>query len=121
MSLPYDDQLIDRARTLRKEQTPQERRLWYCFLKDYPVRFQRQKTIDKYIVDFYCHKAKLAIEIDGGQHYEPPEQERDSERTKALEQFGLMVIRFSNREINLQFDSVCEAIDQIVSERVEQR
>ena len=118
MPLPYDHQLIERAKSLRKEATPQERRLWYCFLKNYPVRFQRQKSIGHYIVDFYCYKAKLVIEIDGSQHYEPSEQKRDSERTKDLEHRGLKVIRFSNREINYQFEAVCEAIDRIVTERV---
>ena len=118
MILPYDHQLIERAKKMRNETTPQERRLWYCFLKNYPIRFQRQKSIGHYIADFYCHKAQLVIEIDGSQHYEPSEQKHDSERTKALEQRGLKVIRFSNREINLQFDAVCESIDRIVTERI---
>ena len=116
MSLSYDAKLIDRAKALRKDPTPQERRLWYDFLRAYPVRFQRQRVIDSYIVDFYCHKARLVIEIDGSQHYEPQEQEYDAQRTAALEKQGLLVIRFSNREINLQFQAVCEKIDQLVRE-----
>lgn len=116
MSLSYDAKLIDRAKALRKDPTPQERRLWYDFLRAYPVRFQRQKAIGTYIVDFYCHKARLVIEIDGSQHYEPQEQEYDAQRTAALEKQGLLVIRFSNREINLQFQAVCERIDQLVRE-----
>ena len=118
MPISYDHHLISRAKSLRREATPQERRLWYCFLKDYPIRFQRQKSIGHYIVDFYCFRAHLVIEIDGSQHYELSEKKRDDERTKALEQRGLKVIRFSNREINLQFDAVCEAIDRIVTERI---
>ncbi|MBR4132153.1 MAG: endonuclease domain-containing protein [Oscillospiraceae bacterium] len=117
MSLTYDDQLIGRAKALRKEMTPQEQRLWYEFLRKYPVRFQRQKVIDAYIVDFYCHKARLVVEIDGSQHYEPQEQDHDERRTNALEQHGLLVVRFSNREVNLQFREVCERIDQLVRER----
>ena len=117
MSLPYDKALISMAKTLRKQATPQENRLWYCFLRDYPVRFQRQKTIGHYIVDFYCHKARLVVEIDGSQHYEPQKRENDAQRTAVLEHAGLKVLRYSNREINLEFQAVCRQIDYIVRER----
>ena len=117
MSLPYDKVLISKAKTLRKQATPQENRLWYCFLRDYPVRFQRQKTIGHYIVDFYCHKARLVVEIDGSQHYEPQNRESDAQRTAVLEHAGLKVLRYSNREINLEFQAVCRQIDYIVRER----
>ena len=117
MSLPYDKALISKAKTLRKQATPQENRLWYCFLRDYPVRFQRQKTIGHYIVDFYCHKARLVVEIDGSQHNEPQKRESDAQRTAVLEHAGLKVLRYSNREINLEFQSVCRQIDYIVRER----
>ena len=117
MSLPYDKALISKAKTLRKQATPQENRLWYCFLRDYPVRFQRQKTIGHYIVDFYCHKARLVVEIDGSQHYEPQKRENDAQRTAVLEHAGLKVLRYSNREINLEFQAVCRQIDYIVRER----
>ena len=69
MSLPYKNKLIPRAKELRKNATRQENHLWYDFLRSYPVRFQRQKTIGSFIVDFYCHAAKLVIELDGSQHY----------------------------------------------------
>ena len=82
------------ARELRKEMTPWERKLWYRFLKDYPIRFQRQKCIDNYIVDFYCFRGKLVIELDGGGHYNPESQEKDAMRTKKLEEYGLIL--FSN-------------------------
>ena len=62
--------MIQLARNLRNNVTPQERKLWYLFLSKFPLRFHRQKTIGPYIVDFYCHKAKLVIEIDGGQQLE---------------------------------------------------
>ena len=69
MSLSYKCDNIPLAKTLRKNATPQEKHLWYDFLSTYPVRFQRQKAIDNFIADFYCHEAKLVIEIDGSQHY----------------------------------------------------
>ena len=111
MSLPYNEKLIPLAKTLRKNQTKQEKHLWYDFLKDYPVRFQRQKTIDKYIVDFYCHQAKLIIEIDGSQHFTDKGMEYDGIRTEVLKKYGLEILRFSNIDIDRNFESVCDYID----------
>ena len=118
MSLPYKSDLIPQAKRLRKQATPQENHLWYDFLRSYPVRFQRQKAIDAYIADFFCHAAKLVIEIDGSQHYEPCGQIHDEKRTEALQQYGLEVLRFSNRDINLHFAAVCELIDNTVKRRL---
>ena len=118
MSLPYQGKLIPRAKELRKEATKQENHLWYDFLKSYPVRFQRQKTIDYFIADFYCHAAKLIIELDGSQHYEEQGLERDKERTAILEQYGVMVLRFSNRDIERNFQGVCKTIELAVRERM---
>ena len=109
--IKYNGNLISRAKELRKNSTPQENHLWYDFLRSYPLKFQRQKVIGNYIVDFYCDKAKIVIEIDGSQHYEDLNKEYDAERTRALEQFGLKVLRFSNYDINVSFDEVCEKID----------
>ena len=106
------------ARQLRKEMTPWERKLWYCFLKEYPVRFQRQKCIDNFIVDFYCFQAKLIIELDGGGHYHPESKERDENRTKILEKYGLKVVRFCNTDIDKNFYGVCTVIDQEVKQRM---
>ncbi len=106
------------ARQLRKDMTPWERKLWYCFLKDYPVRFQRQKCIDNYIADFYCFRAKLVIELDGGGHYTPENARKDAERTKILENYGLKVIRFCNTDIDENFYGVCTVIDTEVKNRV---
>ena len=106
------------ARHLRKNMTPWERKLWHLFLKDYPVRFQRQKCIDHYIVDFYCFRAKLVIELDGGGHYNLSSHEKDNERTRILEQYGLKVVRFCNTDIDKNFYSVCTVIDQEVKNRV---
>ena len=118
MSLPYQEKLIPRAKELRKNATKQENHLWYDFLCSYPVQFQRQKTIDHFIADFYCHAAKLIIELDGSQHYEEQGIERDKGRTAILEQYGLNVIRFSNLEIKQNFQDVCTAIDLAVKERM---
>ena len=112
MSLPYNSELIPRAKELRKNATPQEKHLWYDFLRKYPVRFQRQKTIDNYIADFYCHAAKLVIEVDGIQHSAPKNKAYDERRTTVLEQYGLEVLRFTNDEIETKFAVVCEMIDQ---------
>ena len=117
MSLKYEKKNIPLAKQLRKEMTPWERRLWYCFLKAYPVRFQRQKSIDNYIADFYCAKANLVIELDGSGHYSQEEAEYDQNRSKILESYGIQVIRFSNLDIDRQFDAVCSVIDRAVTER----
>ena len=113
----YNNENVKHARQLRENMTPWERKLWYLFLKDYPVRFQRQKCIDTYIVDFYCFRAKLVIELDGGGHYEPAAKEYDDIRTKALEKYGLKIIRFCNLDIDKNFYSVCSVIDEEVKKR----
>ena len=107
------------ARQLRKDMTPWEKKLWYCFLKDYPARFQRQKCIDQFIVDFYCFKAKLVIELDGGGHYDPVSEKKDCDRTKVLERYGLKVVRFCNTDIDKNFYSVCTVIDDEVKKRID--
>ncbi len=94
--------------------TPWERKLWFEFLRDYPVRFYRQKTIGNYIVDFYCFKAKLIIELDGSQHYNENELTKDKIRTENLEEFNLTVFRIPNNEIDENFDGVCDYIDDYV-------
>ena len=106
------------ARQLRKEMTPWERKLWYLFLKDYQIRFQRQKCIDQYIVDFYCYQAKIVIELDGGGHYEPKAEKYDRHRTEVLEGYGLKVLRFCNTDIDKNFYSVCTVIDHEVKNRI---
>ena len=102
------------AKTLRKNMTPWERKLWFDFLRNYPVRFQRQKAIGDHIVDFYCAKAGLVIELDGGVHYTPEQAEKDLLRTGELEAMGLTVVRFCNTEIDRGFTGVCECIDRSV-------
>jgi len=116
----YRKENIPLARELRKNMTPWERKIWYLFLKDYPVRFQRQKPIGNYIVDFYCAKARLVLELDGGGHYEPEQSEHDELRTRDLEKQNLRVIRISNRDIDENFRAVCEMVDREVQKATPQ-
>lgn len=118
MSLKYNGKLIPRAKELRKNATIQENHLWYDFLRTYPVRFQRQKTIDGFIVDFYCHKARLIIEIDGSQHYTDEGLAYDEERTQVLNKYNLEVLRFSNIDVDKNFNGVCMMIDEKIKERI---
>ena len=117
MKIEKNNQMLGRARQLRREMTPQERKLWYLFLRTYPVKFYKQRIIDSYIVDFYCASAKLVIEIDGSQHYSEEGKQQDEVRTRILHRYGLHVLRFSNREINVNFNAVCESIHQTVQVR----
>ena len=99
--------------------TPWEGKLWHQFLKGYPIRFQRQKPIDSYIVDFYCAKARLAVELDGGGHYTPEAEKKDQVRTDALESRGITVLRFYNIDVDKNFYGVCTVIDEEVKKRVQ--
>lgn len=110
MSLEYKKENITLAKELRKNQTEEEKKLWFYFLRTFPVRFQRQKAIDSYIVDFYCSKAKLAVELDGAQHFTPEEKKKDKQRTEILNRYGIRVLRFTNEEINRKFEEVCAVI-----------
>lgn len=112
----YKKENIILAKKLRKNMTPCERKLWYLFLRNYPIRFQRQKAIGNYIVDFYCAKAKLAIELDGGGHYEEIQTEKDNVRTQKLKAMGVEVLRICNLDIDKNFNGACEMIDNIVKE-----
>ena len=99
------------SQQLRKNQTHEENLLWHNFLKKYPMRFRRQYVIGNYIADFYCHQAKLVVELDGSQHYDPTQEEQDRQRTAYLVSQGLQVLRFTNLEVTRQFAAVCQAID----------
>ena len=119
--IKYNGKLVSRAKELRKCSTPQENHLWYDFLREYPLKFQRQKVVGNYILDFYCNRAKIAIEIDGSQHYEDDGRKYDDRRTEILEKQGIKVLRFSNYEINTSFDEVCENIDYEIKQRIGKR
>ena len=111
----YNKGNIPLAKVLRKNMTPWERKLWYEFLRNYPIRFQRQKAIGNYIVDFYCAKVGLAIELDGGGHYNVEQARQDDIRTKELERMNLTVVRICNLDIDRNFRGVCEYIDLTVN------
>ncbi|MBQ3095883.1 MAG: endonuclease domain-containing protein [Clostridia bacterium] len=119
MTIPKDDSQLENARRLRKEMTPHERKLWYLFLRKYPVKIYKQRIIGRFIVDFYCASAKLVIEVDGSQHYEPQGMAYDAERSAFLSALGLEVLRFSNRDIVRDFRGVCEQIDITIQNRLQ--
>ena len=110
----YNPNNVEHARNLRKNMTPWERKLWYEFLRNYSVRFQRQKPIDCFIVDFYCAAAKLAVELDGGGHYDIAAQEADRRRSEQLRLHHVTVLRFCNTDIQKHFYEVCTVIDETV-------
>ena len=110
MNHTKNSRLSQNAKTLRKNMTKEERHLWYDFLKGLPLMVHRQKVIGSYIVDFYIAEAKLVIELDGSQHYDPEGQVADRIRDAYLNTLGFTVLRYSNADINLQFDAVCRDI-----------
>ena len=112
------ENILRNSQQLRKNMTKEERHLWYDFLKSYPLPFHRQYSFGEYIVDFYCHQAKLVLELDGSQHCEPKMIEYDRRRTAFLEQQGLFVLRISNLDVMRQFRAVCEMIDVAVHQRL---
>ena len=103
------------AQKLRREMTKEERHLWYDFLAALPIRFRRQKVLGRYIVDFYCADARLVIELDGGQHYEDAAQRRDAVRDLWMKRQGLTVLRYSNADIEENFEGVCADIIRYIS------
>ena len=115
--LPQDKRLKAFARELRKNATRQENRLWYEFLRSYPIRFNRQMIILNYITDFYCAKARLVIELDGSQHYTEEATSRDAVREEMLKMLDLEVLRFSNLDIDNNFSGVCDSINRAVTKR----
>ena len=112
------EKLLRCAQNLRKNMTKEERHLWYDFLKVYPIQFKRQYVIGNYIVDFYCYRAKLIIELDGSQHYDPDVILYDQNRTNYLQQQGYLVLRFTNTDVTKEFRAVCERIDYAVRSRL---
>lgn len=110
MNQKYNKKLQPNAQTLRRNMTPEERHLWYDFLKSLPVTVKRQQVIGQYVVDFYCASAKLVIEIDGTQHYEGAGLKEDASRDNYLKSSGYVVKRYSNRDIHRNFEGVCRDI-----------
>ena len=120
MEYKHNKDLVPNAKILRKNMTKEERHLWYDFLRKYEIRFVRQKITGRFILDFYCAQAKLAIELDGSQHYDPQEMTKDVERSEHLKQFGISVIRIPNNEVMYNFRGVCEYIDLQVKQSLSQ-
>ena len=114
MNKKQNSNLTRYAQKLRRDMTKEERHLWYDFLKGLPVTFHRQKVIGQHIVDFYCTSAKLVIEIDGSQHFESEGIESDAVRDNYLKSLGLTVKRYSNADINGDFESVCADIHHFI-------
>ena len=102
------------ARSLRGDSTPAERRLWYDFLRDLPIKFTRQKPLGQYIADFYCASHVLIIEVDGDSHFTPVGESHDARRTIDLETKGLRVVRFTNQEVMQDFPTVCQRIRDLL-------
>jgi len=114
----HNTKLTPLAKQLRKNMTKEERHLWYDFLRDYPARILRQKVIDGYIADFYCHAARLVIELDGSQHYETAGAWKDQIRTEHLQGRELSVIRIPNNAVNNNFSGVCEYLNEQLRLRI---
>ena len=98
-----------------------DRRLWYDFLRSYPVRFYRQKVLGSYIVDFYCARVRLVIELYGSQHARPEAVLRDAEHTAFLQSYGLQVLRIPNPDVRCHFSAVCALIDLTVQQALRQQ
>ncbi len=110
-------EMLARAREMRKNMTPEEKKLWFLFLRNHPAKVNRQKIFEPYIADFYCHEAKLVIELDGSQHYFEENLIYDKKRTAFFEKMGIHVIRYTNLDINKHFQAVCDEINRIIRER----
>ena len=119
MTMPKDNSQLENARRLRREMTPHERKLWYLFLRKYPVKIYKQRIIGNFIVDFYCASANLVIEVDGSQHYESQGMAYDTDRSVFLSSQGLEILRFSNRDIDRDFCGVCRKIDITIQSRLQ--
>jgi very-short-patch-repair endonuclease len=110
--LPYNRQLVEKAKELRKNMTPAERKLWYDYLKTFKFRVLRQRPIDNFIVDFFCAGLKLVIEVDRESHFTNDGRDYDWERTQILEGYGLKVLRFTNDEVLQDWEGVCWRIEE---------
>lgn len=108
--------VFDFARINRENPTKEEKILWEV-LKDRKIerkKFRRQHPIGRFILDFYCHELKLAIEIDGGYHQKATQKEYDKERTELLENEGIVVIRFENQDITQDIEEVVNTIKNCI-------
>jgi len=110
--LPYNRQLVEKAKELRKNMTPAEKRLWDGYLRMFKFRILRQRPINNFIVDFFCAQLRLVIEVDGESHFTNEGKDYDWERTQILEGYGLKVLRFTNNEVLQDWEGVCRQIEE---------
>ena len=103
---PYNKTLTEFSKELRKNMTPEEKHLWYDFLKYLPMTVKRQYVVVNYILDFFIPTANIAIELDGSQHGEPEARKADQERDRDLLSMGIKTLRYTNIDINKNFDGV---------------
>ena len=108
--IPYNKKLVANAKTLRKNMTPEEKKLWYDFLCRLPFTVRRQHNIENYIVDFYIAEKKIVIEVDGIQHLSTENKIADAERDSALSKWGITVLRYSNESIRNNFVAIASDI-----------
>ena len=113
--LKKNNELLNVARILRRNMTRQEKHLWYDFLRYYPIKIYKQRIIDNFIADFYCHSARLVIELDDSQHYTNQGKAHDAARTEIPERYGIYVLRFSNRDVDENFEGICRMIDRVIN------
>ena len=118
--IPPKDVMLANARHLRKAMTPWERKLWYCFLRTYPIKFYKQRILGPYIVDFYCPSARLVLELDGSQHFMPDGQNSDGGRDTSLQANGYAILRIPNIDIDRRYQAVCEFIHRETQSRISQ-
>lgn len=117
MGLPRENNLCERSAFLKRNMTLAEKKLWSSFLREYPLYFVQQKVIGPYIVDFFCNKVRISIELDGSQHYQPKNKERDEKRTAYLKMLEIKELRFPNTFIWSNLEGVCELIHTEVQKR----
>ena len=116
---PYNEELTKYAKELRKNMTPEERHLWYDFLKLLPMTVKRQYVVGNYILDFFIPSVNIAIELDGSQHFDPKAREADEVRDSLLSSVGIKVIRYTNVDVNRNFYGVVTDIMRTIGVKFE--
>ncbi len=107
---PHNKKLTTYAQELRKDMTKEERHLWYDFLQKLPIVVKKQYVIDNFILDFFIPSKKIAIELDGSQHYEPEAKDADRLRDAELMKYGIKVLRYTNFNVQKRFEGVASDI-----------
>ena len=107
---PHNKNLTEYAQELRKDMTREERDLWYKFLRYFPIVVKKQYVINNYIVDFFIPHKKIAIEIDGSQHYEPEARAADRVWDEELMRYGIRVLRYTNFDVQKRLEGVASDI-----------